>query len=120
VKKKGDVAIQDWIDGQLLGRSCAVVLVGEQTANRKWIKYEIKKAWDTGKAVVGIRIHNLLNVNSQKGRFGPNPFDQFTIGTQSLASKVVLWDPPGPDSKAVYASINKNIGTLVDNAIAAR
>jgi hypothetical protein len=33
VKRGGDAAIQRWIDGQMLGRSCAVVLVGSETAN---------------------------------------------------------------------------------------
>ena len=35
ITKKGDAAIKEWIDGQLSGRSCCVVLVGEKTANRK-------------------------------------------------------------------------------------
>ena len=52
----GDKAIQKWIDDQLSGRSCAVVLIGRQTANRKWIDYEIKKAWNDKKGLVGIYI----------------------------------------------------------------
>lgn len=36
-----------------------VVLIGEDTAKRKWVKYEIKKAWNEGKGVLGIYIHNL-------------------------------------------------------------
>jgi len=46
VKKGGDAAIQRWIDGQLDGKSCAVVLIGAATAGRKWINYEITSAWD--------------------------------------------------------------------------
>ena len=37
VKKGGDSAIQEWIDDQLAGRSCTIVLIGENTAGRKWI-----------------------------------------------------------------------------------
>src|SRR5438046_1660661 len=44
VKKGGDAAIQRWIDGQLDGKSVAIVLVGTNTAGRKWINYEINKA----------------------------------------------------------------------------
>lgn len=43
VKKGADRAIQKWIDDQLIGRSCTVVLIGKETANRKWIDYEIEK-----------------------------------------------------------------------------
>ena len=56
VKKGGDTAIQKWIDSQLAGRGCAIVMVGQETANRKWINYEINKAWADGKGVLGIHI----------------------------------------------------------------
>jgi hypothetical protein len=35
VKKKGDAGIQAWIDDQMKGQSCVVVLIGAQTAGRK-------------------------------------------------------------------------------------
>jgi len=41
VKKGGEKAIQKWIDDQLDGRSCTVVLIGKDTAKRKWINYQI-------------------------------------------------------------------------------
>ena len=44
VTKGGDGAIRKWIDDQMRGRSCVVVLVGSKTAGRKWINYEIQKA----------------------------------------------------------------------------
>src|SRR5712692_8300443 len=59
IKKGGDAAIQRWIDGQLSGKSIAIVLIGSNTAGRKWIKYEIKKAWGDSKGVLGIYVHKL-------------------------------------------------------------
>jgi len=35
ITKKGDAAIQKWIDDQLSGKSVAVVLIGSRTAGRK-------------------------------------------------------------------------------------
>ena len=32
VKKGGDKAIKNWIDGQIKGKSVAIVLIGEKTA----------------------------------------------------------------------------------------
>jgi hypothetical protein len=43
ITRGGDTAIQRWINDQLNGKSCAVVLIGSATASRKWIKYEIEK-----------------------------------------------------------------------------
>ncbi len=61
VKKGGDTAIKKWIADQMKGRSCTVVLVGTNTAGRKWINHEIIKSWDDGMGVVGIHIHGIKN-----------------------------------------------------------
>ena len=43
VRKGDDVAIQRWINQQIHGKSCVVILIGEHTASRRWIQYEITK-----------------------------------------------------------------------------
>ena len=43
IKRGGKGAIKNWIDGQIEGRSCTIVLVGRETAGRRWIKYEIRE-----------------------------------------------------------------------------
>src|ERR1017187_8146827 len=42
VKKKGNPAIEKWIDDQLKGTSVTVVLIGAQTSTREYVGYEIK------------------------------------------------------------------------------
>ena len=79
IKKGGDAAIQKWIDDQLNGKSCAVVLIGTNTAGRKWIKYEIETAWNASKGVVGIYIHGLKNLDRDQSSQGRNPFEDFTM-----------------------------------------
>ena len=59
ITKGGEAAIKKWIAEQMKGRSCTVVLVGSNTAGRKWITYEIRQSWHQGMGVVGIRIHGL-------------------------------------------------------------
>ena len=44
LKRKGDKAVKDWIDSNLKGKSCLIVLIGEDTANSKWEDYEIRQA----------------------------------------------------------------------------
>lgn len=122
VKRGGDAAIKRWIADQFSGRSCAVVLVGADTASRRWVRYEIEQAWNSSKGVVGVRIHNLKDREGYHSAAGDNPFDQFTIndGTKKLSSLVKLYDPPGWASTDVYAHIKDNLADWVDEAIAIR
>ena len=66
--------IRNWINNQMRGKSCAIVLIGSQTSGRKWIRYEIEKAWNVGKGLLGIYIHNLEDRNGEQSRKGANPF----------------------------------------------
>ncbi len=65
VKKKGDTAIQAWIDNQLKGTSVTVVLVGEKTCGSRWVKYEIKKSIEMGSGLLGIDISKIKNLQGQ-------------------------------------------------------
>lgn len=119
VKKGGDTAIQNWIDSQLKGKSCMIVLIGANTAGRKWIKYEIEKAWNEGKGVLGIHIHNLKNKDGDQSTKGSNPFDDFTMKRDSkkLSSIVKVYDPPFSTSTNVYNHIKDNLEDWVEKAI---
>src|SRR5690242_7386893 len=66
IKGRGDAAIEGWINNQLHGRSCTIVLIGSQTAGRKWIEYEIRKSWELKMGLLGICIHNLKNQSMQQ------------------------------------------------------
>ncbi|PZV20887.1 MAG: hypothetical protein DCF12_22065, partial [Snowella sp.] len=79
VKKGGDQAIKNWIDGQMLLKTVIIVLIGENTANRKWINYKIPQAWRKKKGILGIYIHNLKNSCNEQSPKGKNPFDYFKI-----------------------------------------
>lgn len=122
VTKGGDEAIKSWIDSQMSGRSCVVVLIGSNTAGRRWINYEIETGWNAGKGVVGIHIHNLLDANQMQTVKGMNPFDSFTIkkGAVKLSSIVNAYDPPYVASKNVYDHIKTNLEGWVEDAIAIR
>ena len=120
VKRKGDDSIKKWINDEMLGRSCAIVFVGSETASRKWVKYEIEKAWKDKRAVLGICIHNLLDNSSRPSTAGANPFAGIAVGATNLGQVVPLKNPSGSDSKAVYATISSNIEAWIENAIKLR
>lgn len=122
VKRKGDASIKKWIDDQMHGKTCVVVLVGADTANRPWILHEIATGWNDKRAVLGIRIDRLLDTNGRPSTAGVNPFMKVTFaGTNRALSEIApLKVPAGEDSKAVYASIANNIEAWIEEAIQKR
>lgn len=122
VKKGGDTGIRNWIDTQMFSRSVVVVLIGSDTAGRKWIDYEIEKGWKERKGVLGVHIHNLKNVNGDQALKGANPFKGFTIGAAKtpLSSIIKTYDPPFAASTSVYKHINDNLADWIEEAIQIR
>lgn len=122
VKRGGDAAIKRWIAGQMHYRSCTVVLVGTNTANRKWINYEINKSWNDNMGVVGICIHGLEDSNGNASLQGKNPFDYISLGNsgKKLSSIVKCYNPGGRNSRERYDWISKHLTNAVDEAIRIR
>lgn len=118
IKNTGERKIKEWIEENMKGKSCVVVLVGEDTANRKWVKYEIKKAWEDGKGILGIHIHNLKCARNGYGRKGANPFDQFTFDDGTKLSSVVKCH--NPNRFDTYNDIKNNIEDWIDEATKSR
>ncbi|MFC3862143.1 TIR domain-containing protein [Deinococcus antarcticus] len=121
VKRGGDLAIQRWIDKEMVGRTCLVVLVGSQTCGRKWIDYEIKHAWNNNKGVVAVKIHQLKNFSGLQSTEGGNPFAGFNLTNGTSLSRVAkVYNPPYYDSKDVYKYIHDNLPKWIEEAIAIR
>lgn len=122
IKAGGDPAIKKWINKQLEGRSCTIVLIGAKTVDRKYINYEIVKSWNFGKGVLGIYIHNLKDKDGKQSSKGSNPFFGFIVGKDKkrLSSIVKAYDPPYSISTNVYNHIKKNLSSWVEEAITIR
>ncbi len=122
ITKGGEVKIKKWIADQLDGKSCVVVLIGTNTAGRKWINHEIIKGWDDGKGVVGAYVHNLQDSDKKQATKGSNPFASIRYGSSGkmLSSVVKAYDPPYSASKDVYDYISKNLEAWVEEAVTIR
>lgn len=75
VKRGGDTAIKAWVEDQLNGTSVTVVLIGAETASRRYVIHEIQRSCVLGKGLLGVRIHNLRDFDRQTDVAGSNPFD---------------------------------------------
>jgi hypothetical protein len=114
IKRQGDDSVKRWIDDNMKYKRCVIVLVGQETASRKWVQYEIKKAWNDRKPIFGIYIHNLKCARSGICQKGRNPFDQFTLQDgRSLSSIVPCYDP---NPMLAYKDISQNIEHWIGTA----
>ena len=52
LKRTNPSGISRWIDQQLAGSSVTVVLIGQGTAYRKWVKYEIQESISKGNGLI--------------------------------------------------------------------
>jgi hypothetical protein len=120
VTKGGDSAIEKWIKEQMKGRTCTVVLIGQNTAGRKWIKHEIRESWSLGMGLLGIYIHNLTDNSEEQSKQGANPFDDFNIGGTPLSSIVKTYNPSYTISKNVRNHIAENLEAWIEEAIKIR
>ena len=117
VKLGGATGIQRWIDSQMSNCNVVIVLVGAETAQRHWVNYEIRRAWDTYKPIFGIRIHGLKNLSQQTSNAGLNPFDGITLTSGGPLSQFVpLYNPSGYNSKDVYADIQSKLKGWIRSA----
>jgi len=79
VKKQGDEAVKRWINRNIDRTSVTVVLIGEDTCNRKWVRYEIQKSIEKGNGIVFIKIHNLKDQNGNACPEGPMDFGDIDV-----------------------------------------
>jgi len=117
---QGEEAIKRWIADQMSGRSCAVILVGTNTASRKWVNYEIDAAWRRGMGVVGVHVHGLKDSSGNQCDKGSNPFIGHFVGATLMSSIVKLYDTPYQTSTYVYDHIKDNLAAWTDEACAIR
>jgi hypothetical protein len=72
-KKKGDVAIKTMIDAALRNTSVTAVLIGRNTADRNYVRYEIEQSIARGNGILGVWIHKIKNLAGEMDEAGKNP-----------------------------------------------
>lgn len=105
----------------MTGCSCVVVLIGSETSTRPWVDYEIRKAWQDRKGLLGVYINGLKNQQGFTCQKGGNPFANIRMDNGRLMSDyVTTYDPYFTNSKDNYAYIAENLPQWVEQAISKR
>lgn len=115
LKRTGKKAVENWINQNMKYKRCIIVLIGSETASRPWVEHEIIEAWNDGKALLGIHIHNLKCPRNGTCRKGKNPFDLIKLDDgRAMSSIVPCYEP---NSLNAYQDIANNISSWIEHAI---
>ncbi len=112
-KKIGEDAIERWINNQLHGTSVTVVLIGTETSERKYVKYEIKRSYEIGNGMLGIYIHNMKDQFGRTDVKGKNPFDNWYLNRNG---HIIYFSSLYHTYDWVYDRGYKNIGDWIEKA----
>ena len=83
IEKQGDAAVKKWIDQQLVGTSVTVVLIGSDTSQRPYVKYELQQSFERGNGMLGIYIHQKKDIHGKTCSKGLNTFGEIGKDAQS-------------------------------------
>lgn len=70
IKRQGDRSVEMWIDKQLFGTTVTVVLIGKETLERPYVKYEIMESKRRGNGIIGVKIHSLKHIYGKTSEEG--------------------------------------------------
>jgi hypothetical protein len=73
-KTKGEESVHAMIKKGLEGTSVTAVLIGAETADRKFVNYEITESHNRGNGLLGIYIHQIRDLQGRMDAKGANPF----------------------------------------------
>jgi hypothetical protein len=106
VQSKDPNYIRAKINEQLNGSSVVAVLIGQNTASSEWVDYEIRRAQEEGKGIIGIRLKGaeataippaLTQVGAKVINWNPDTFSDEIEGAALIAGRPEL-EPPSPRS----------------------
>lgn len=69
VERQGSTAIERWIDSQMVGASVTAVLIGNQTVNRRYVRYEIDQTLRLNMGIFGIHINALKDETGSQEKY---------------------------------------------------
>lgn len=111
-KRRGDAAIKAMIDEGLRNTSVTCVLIGAETWQRDWVKYEITRSLARKNGLLGVHISLLKDAEGNTDRRGPNPFDSLYavgIGGRQVALSVIY-----PTHDYVLENGYDNLGAWIE------
>jgi len=91
-KSKGPSVIKNLIETGLKKTSVTTVLIGDETADRRWVKYEIVKSFEKGNGILGIHINRIRGKDQTISSRGLNPLDRLAFQISEDGKKIRFYE----------------------------
>lgn len=91
-KSKGVSVIKNLIEEGLKKTSVTTVLIGEETADRRWVKYEIVKSFERGNGILGIHINRVRGKDQSISARGLNPLERLAFQISEDGKKIRFYE----------------------------
>jgi|CXWL01.1.fsa_nt_gi hypothetical protein len=91
-KGKCDAFLKKLIEEGLNRTSVTAVLVGQGTANRRWVNYEIVKSFERGNGILGVHINRIRGKDGYIVSRGANPLDRLGLKVSEEGKKVNFYE----------------------------
>jgi hypothetical protein len=91
-KTTGPVAVKRLVNAALDGTSVTAVLIGSQTYERPWVRYEVMKSFRRGSSLVGVHINSITGKDKKTKLRGPNPLLYLGVTYSESGLTATLWE----------------------------
>jgi hypothetical protein len=91
-KSKGPTLIKNLIEKGLKKTSVTAILIGNETADRRWVKYEIVKSFEKGNGILAIHINRIRGKEQEISARGLNPLDRLAFQISEDGKKISFFE----------------------------
>ena len=91
-KTKSPKVIMGLIDDGMNRTSVTAALIGDETANRRWINYEIIRSFEKGNGILGIHINRIRGKEQTISSRGLNPLDRLGFQISEDGRKIRFYE----------------------------
>jgi hypothetical protein len=89
-RRQGNVALKRLVNAGLEKTSTTCLLIGSQTYERPWIRYELLKSFKKGNQIVGVHINAIKAKDGSTKIRGPNPLKYVGVSFSSSGLTATL------------------------------
>lgn len=104
-KKTGDITLKRLINGAFDYTTVTVVLIGTETYQRRWVKYEIMKSLARGNKIIGVHINSIPGKDKKVKQLGLNPFNYLGVKYSDDGKKLFVYELSKSNQWIVYTDL---------------